>query len=178
MRLVIFTLLAVALPALAGAEPCECTSWDDEPGVLWTGCSPLVISQVAALAAPALWFTRDEPLLLAEDFKRFPQNHPCDTPSDEAIVYYQVTELVREGEPLTRDQQEDPAPFARINNMILKYFFYYPEDFGLGGHLHDLEAVELEIFLEESEGCYRVRHEGVRPSGSHRQDLHRPAAGA
>ena len=161
MRFAIFALLAVALPATAQAQPCDCTSWDDEPGVLWTGCSPLVLSEVAALAAPALWFTRDEPLLLAEDFKRVPENHPCDTPSDEAIVYYQVTELVREGDALTREQQEDPAAFGKINNLILKYFFYYPEDFGLGGHKHDLEAVELHLFLEDNEGCYRVRMESA-----------------
>ena len=50
-----------------------------------------------------------------------------------------LAELVHRGDPLTRPEEEDPEAFSKVDNMILKYFFYYPEDFGLGGHIHDLE---------------------------------------
>ncbi len=149
--------LVWAAPTVDGAQPCECASWDDAPGVLWAGCSPLVLPQIAELAAPALWFTRDEPLLLLDDATPVPTNHPCDAASESAVVYYQVTELIRRGAPLTRPEEEDPQAFAKIDNMVLKYFFYYPEDFGLGGHEHDLEAVEFHLFLERRDDCYRVR---------------------
>jgi len=65
-----------ASPVIAASQPCDCTSWDDEPGVVWTGCSPLVLPQIAELVAPALWYTRDEPLLLGDDPARIPTNHP------------------------------------------------------------------------------------------------------
>jgi hypothetical protein len=148
-------VLAFAL--LGGLQTCECSSWDDAPGVLWTGCAPLRLSEIPEVAAPALWFTRDEPLLLAENVTPFPAAHPCDDPSEGAVVYYQVTELVHRGQPLERPIDRDPNGFTKIDNMVLKFFFYYPQDFGLGGHVHDLEAVEFHLFLEERDGCYRLR---------------------
>ena len=157
LTVLVATLLAAAVPALAQETSCECESWDDAPGVLWAGCSPLTLPQVAELAAPALWFTRDEPLLLEENARPIPTRHPCDAPTDKAIVYYQITELVRRGDELTLPVEDDPEAFRKIDNAILKFFFYYPEDFGLGGHKHDLEAVEFHVFLEENDGCYRVR---------------------
>ena len=163
MRVALLLAVLAAVSGIARAQPCDCTSspswpsWDDAPGVLWAGCSSLVIPQIAELAAPALWFTRDEPLLLIDDATPIPTNHPCDAPSDGAVVYYQVTELVHRGAELTRPEEEDPEAFSKIDNFILKYFFYYPEDFGLGGHHHDLEAVEFHLFLERRDGCYRVR---------------------
>ena len=146
-------LLAASLASPSQAS--TCTSWDDEPGVLWTGRVSLSLPQVAELAAPILWFTRDEPLI--REGVAVPAPHPCDAPAEGAVVYYQVTELVRSGPPLPLPLEDNAVLFDQIDHLVLKYFFYYPRDYGLGGHTHDLEAVELHLFLQERDGCFRVR---------------------
>ena len=154
---------AVFCAANAWTQPegvCPCGNLPREPGVLWTGSEPIGVNEIVRLAAPILWFTRDEPLLDEEGV--VPQAHPCDDPSDHAIVYYQVTEIANRGDSVTLPPEDDPDFFEKVDSMILKFFFYYPQDFGLGGHVHDLEATEFEIVLEEDSGCYRVRVERVK----------------
>ena len=52
MRIALLFVLVVAVAGIARAQPCECASWDDTPGVLWTGCAPLVLPQIAEVARP------------------------------------------------------------------------------------------------------------------------------
>jgi hypothetical protein len=106
-----------------------------------------------------LWFSPDEPLF--REGESIPQAHPCDAPSPNPVVYYQVTELIHHGEKVTLPPEDDPDFMEKVDRMILKYFFYYPEDIGLGAHIHDLEAVETKIRLSESAGCYQVQVENV-----------------
>ena len=127
------------------------------PGMLWQGTERLGLKEIAALAAPVLWFSGDEPLI-GPDLPLIPAPHPCDAPSSHAVVYYQVTHLVLRGAArVTRPEEDDPEFFDKVDRLILKYFFYYPEDSGVGGHVHDLEAAEFEIVLERTAACRGVR---------------------
>src|SRR5262249_30449430 len=109
------------------------------------------------LLAPVLWFSADEPLL-EEGQGPIPSAHPCDAHSDHAVVYYQVTRLTYRGEKPVERPEEDDLEFAdKVESFVLKYYFYYPEDFGVGGHIHDLETAEFEVWLEHEENCRRVR---------------------
>jgi hypothetical protein len=162
LKLSILTAAAVLSVGIATAQPegvCPCGNLPVKPGVLWTGSEPIGVTEIARLAAPILWFSRDEPLLDLDEV--FPQAHPCDEPSDHPIAYFQVTEIANRGQSVVLPPEDDPDFFEKVDSMILKFFFYYPEDFGLGGHVHDLEATEFEIVLEEDSGCYRVRVERV-----------------
>lgn len=166
----VFTALvgacAATAPAGAGelsaaSQPaCTCTSDDARglgTGVLWQGTEPLGLADIAALTAPVLWFSADEPLL-DPAFPPVPSAHPCDEPASGPVVYYQVTRIAYRGEqPVTRPEEDDPAFFDKVDSLILKFFFYYPEDYGAGGHVHDLESTELEIFLENDGPCRRLR---------------------
>lgn len=139
------------------AEAPDCTCKGD-PGVIWSGNQPIGLDGIARLAAPVLWFSPDEPLLKREDIPAIPMANPCDEPSSRPVVYYQLSELVYEGgHQVTTPPEDDPAFFAKVDQMTLRYFFYYPEDVGLASHEHDLEVVEMALKLEKSMDCYQVR---------------------
>lgn len=57
--------------------------------------------------------------------------------------------------------EEDARFLDKVERLTLTYFFYYREDFGLGGHLHDLEAVDFVLDLESSGECRRVEVRSV-----------------
>lgn len=40
-----------------------------------------------------------------------------------------------------------------LSEITLRYMFYYPLDVGVGDHLHDLEAVDVDLWVEEEHGC-------------------------
>ena len=127
------------------------------PGVVWQGTETLSLREIAGLLAPTLWFSADEPLL-AEGRPPIPSAHPCDVAADHSVVYYQVTELTYHGDtPVSRPEEDDPAFADKAESFILKYYFYYSEDFGVGGHPHDLEAAEFEVWLEGDPSCRSVR---------------------
>jgi hypothetical protein len=126
-------------------------------GVVWQGVERLGLREVVRLLAPVLWFSADEPLL-AEGHPPIPTAHPCDAAANRAVVYYQVTELTYRGDTPVSWPEEDDAAFAdRVESFILKFYFYYPEDSGVGGHTHDLETAEFEVWLDGDERCRRVR---------------------
>lgn len=153
-------LLLLAVPSYSLAQPglgvCG-TPPRSGDGVVWRGTERLGLRELAGLLAPVLWFSADEPLL-AEGHAPIPAPHPCDARSDRAVVYYQVTQLTYRGDvPVTRPEEDDPAFADNVASFILKYYFYYPEDSGVGGHTHDLESVEFEVRLEREAGCRQVR---------------------
>jgi hypothetical protein len=48
-------------------------------------------------------------------------------------------------------------PLDQLDRVTIRYYFYYPEDRGIGGHIHDLEAIELQIRIEPvclGNNCY------------------------
>ena len=132
-----------------------------QAGVLWSGPSPdLTLHDIATLAAPILWYSRDEPLLLSDN-PIIPEAHPCDVSSAGPVVYYQVVEIKHRGERVDRPEEDDARFFEKVESFILKYFFYYREDSGVGGHPHDLEAAEFEIYLDQVDDGYQVRLSSV-----------------
>jgi hypothetical protein len=139
------------------ADACGPVAGAPSPGVVWQGRERLGLADIARLLAPMLWFSADEPLL-AEGQPPIPTAHPCDAAADRAVVYYQVTRLTFHGdEPVTRPEQDDERFADKVESFILKYYFYYPEDSGVGGHTHDLETAEFEVWLEGDDDCRRVR---------------------
>lgn len=154
---------AEAPPAVSQAS-CGCAPGDLEgleTGVVWEGSGPLGLADIASLTAPVLWFSTDEPLLGATA-PSIPAAHPCDAPAPGPVVYYQPARIAYRGnEPISRAEQNGAAFFDKVDSVILAFFFYYPRDVGVGGHVHDLEGIELEIRLERDGPCRRVRVERV-----------------
>ena len=90
--------------------------------------------------------------------RRYPLRTPATAAAGGAVVYYQVTELTYRGDaPVGRPEQDDATFADKVESFILKYYFYYPEDSGVGGHTHDLETAEFEVWLEGDDSCRRVR---------------------
>jgi len=148
---------AVNARAQPAADACSTAASPPAAGIVWQGSERLGLRDIAGLLAPVLWFSADEPLL-EEGHGPIPSAHPCDAPSDHPVVYYQVASLTYRGETPVQRPEEDDAAFAdKVESFILKYYFYYPEDSGVGGHLHDLETAEFEVRLEHEGGCRRVR---------------------
>ena len=147
---------STAVPGQGPAASCPAPP-PAAPGVVWEGTERLGLREIAGLLAPVLWFSADEPLL-GDGHPPIPTAHPCDAAADRAVVYYQVTRLTYRGEtPVGRPEESDEAFADKVESFILKYYFYYPEDSGVGGHPHDLETAEFEVWLEGDAGCRRVR---------------------
>jgi hypothetical protein len=160
----------VAVPAEAGqapapnpVRPCECPARGDPgtpAGVVWQGPpAGMGLRELAQLLAPILWFSSDEPLLVLRQDLAIPQAHPCDRSSTAAVVYYQATDIVLRGSERVQERpEEDPRFLQKVDHFVLRYFFYYEEDWGLGPHAHDLEVVNLYVYLDRMDlECYRVR---------------------
>jgi hypothetical protein len=143
--------------AQAPADACRPAPGANAPGVVWQGREPLGLREIAGLLAPVLWVSADEPLL-GDGQQSIPSPHPCDSQSKGSVVYYQVTRLTYLGDtPVGRPEEDDAAFADKVESFILKYYFYYPEDSGVGGHTHDLETAEFEVLVERDDECRRVR---------------------
>lgn len=127
--------------------------------IVWQGPAPAPdLPRLAELLAPALWFSADEPLILKRPENPIPHTHPCDTPNGKPIVYYQATAIVLRGNAHVEGSGEtDPDFFEKVDHFVLRFFFYYDEDFGVGPHPHDLEVVNMLVDLERTpDGCFRI----------------------
>ena len=147
-------------PPPAQSAACACSPAALERlggGMVWQGAERLGLAEIAALAAPVLWFSADEPLLDV-NAPAIPAAHPCDTPSDGPVVYYQVTRIAYHGSsPVTMPLERDPGLAEKVVGLVIRFFFYYPNDAGVGGHTHDLESIEVEIALGGEGTCRNVR---------------------
>lgn len=43
-----------------------------------------------------------------------------------------------------------------VSEITIRYMFYYPLDIGVGDHLHDLEAVDVDLRVSRDNGCLGV----------------------
>lgn len=164
-------LLVIGTAGAAGAQQspavpaCSCPSPDDpdDPGgVVWRGSGVMpTLPEIARRIAPALWFSSDEPLLVRGDRSRVPGSHACDQPSSVPIVYYQVLGLVLSGEERVDDPDTDPRFFEKVDRFLLKFYYYYDQDIGVGAHKHDLESIEVEVVLSHGAVCSEIRMERV-----------------
>ena len=151
-------LAAASTRALAATCSCDSTASAEDPGLVYRGAEPPSFDRIVHMLAPVLWFSPDEPLLLAGGVP-IPSAHPCDAPAAGAVVYHQLSEVVLRGEqPLREPPESDPDFFDKVVHLSLRFFFYYPRDIGSGGHMHDIEGAEYEVALErEPDGCATVR---------------------
>jgi hypothetical protein len=130
-------------------------------GLVWAGDDSLkTYDDLAALCAPILWFSPDEPLIegsMGKDI-RMPMAFPFEDQADAPVVYYRIRRL------LVREAAEGYAPvtdpadpggtvldISRLAGMDLDFFFYYPTEEGFGGHDHDVESVEMKVFFGKRE---------------------------
>jgi hypothetical protein len=165
----IFVFMAIAPFGQALTSPllarqvgpgCACLAPGDaefETGRVWQGDRALSLEEIADLLAPVLWFSADEPLLV-EGEGPLPHPHPCDPDQSRPVVYYQLHSVRLVGDArVTVPPEDDPAFWDKVLRLTLRYYFYYPEDRGMGGHYQDLEVAELDVELvNTSAGCYRL----------------------
>lgn len=146
-----------------GGDGCTCVNpftSDYPPGLVWRGDEPIGLHRIAILAAPIMWFSMDEPLMLSGEGP-LPNRHPCDPePAPTGAVYYAVRSLrLRSaGRKVMTPAQDDPEFLDKVHSFILRYYFYYKRDHGVGEHAHDIEVAEFHLASDRSpDGCYRVR---------------------
>jgi hypothetical protein len=142
---------------------CSCPNpfQDDLPlGIVWRGDRPIGLHEIATIAAPVMWFSLDEPLILSGEGP-LPNPHPCDPQeASGAVVYYapHILQLHHDQPPVTRPEQDDPDFFDKVHGYAIRYYFYYVRDVGTEGHTHDLELAEFHFVNEATpDGCYQVR---------------------
>ena len=146
-----------AVPERSAACGCPAADARGLAGVVWRDGEALRLADVASLVAPVLWFSGSEPLL-APGRGPVPSAHPCDRPASEPIVYYQVVRISYRGDArLARADENTPAFFDQVTRLTLRFFFYYPEDIGKSGHVHDLEGADFDIALEHVGPCRQLR---------------------
>ena len=161
-RVALAAVIVLSLPGPLQAG-CDCPDpyekGQEEAGILWRGEKPLTLAEIARIAAPILWFSSEEPLLALR--QGLPDPHPCDPEqTTDGVVYYQpyIIRLESKDRPVTEPLEDDPAFFDKVTSVLLRYFFYYREDSGLGGHMHDIEVAEFHLFAEKfSDRCYQLR---------------------
>jgi hypothetical protein len=128
---------------------------------LWRGRSAaFTAAQLAAMAAPVVWLSPDEPLVRLAG-GTVPEAHPCDAPANGPVVYFQVTRLTLRGqERVSTPVDADHRFFDRVSSFVVRFYFYYREDLGVGRHRHDLEVTEMHLSLDRAGGdddCDAVR---------------------
>jgi hypothetical protein len=145
--------------------------FDNAYGVIATGeNSDLTFFEYAALCAPILWLSPDEPNLegrKGEDIN-VPMAFPFQDQPGNPVVYYRIrTLLVRADQEEDIIIEDDPeridtrVNFSQIAGVDLDYFFYYPSEEGLSAHKHDVEAVYMKTFIQRCDQC-ETTHYGLR----------------
>ncbi|QDG53834.1 hypothetical protein FIV42_24735 [Persicimonas caeni] len=135
--------------------------------VLWTGDQTrMSLEQLAAYAAPVLWYSPDEPLL--EEIEgpepiNIPMAFPFEEPSEKPVVYYRVREIIRAEDekayfPAGEDRSKAQIELSKVTSVQIDYFHYYPYEAGLGGHTHDVESVEVNLVVVRHPDCQKCRY--------------------
>ena len=135
----------------------ECCDLARVPGVVWAGSdSVMTVERFASYCAPIIWFSPDEPLLTRARGKdiRLTQHMAFEEDPGAAVLYYRVNDVAvrRDAEgPATSDRtlpkSEIKLDLGKVNAVDLRYCFYYPSEVGLGGHQHDLEVVDIKVYV-------------------------------
>ncbi len=142
----------------------------DVEGLVWHGeDSLLTFEKVAALCAPVLWFSPDEPLLKGNRYGdiKIPMAFPFEEPVDTPVVYYRIRRILIREDAEWRGLEIDPGDpgsteldISKLVGLDLDFFFYYPTEEGFGGHDHDVESVEMKIMFGRKdllkEGVYAM----------------------
>lgn len=144
------------------------------PPILWcqtdSNDSQVPLEWLVQHAAPILWFSPDEPLLQDHSRPSIPRllpetGEPCpelgDLSDQAAAVYWQIDKILtvsgQQPSVWTGFRAEPPhLPVRGVDSLVLHFFFYYPRDYGLNPHCHDLEGVEFQLDFQRAGGSGRV----------------------
>jgi hypothetical protein len=156
------------------APPVGCDRIPDNllpPGAIWCGkvgedtgpnvADPsLPVQALAERAAPILWFSPDEPLRRPDsDNRNIPEPLPGTTPKpphghhavSAPVVYFRISRII---DDKIKNKDEGNYGFEittpdlalnSLNEVTVRYYFYYREDIGFEGHRNDLESLRLDI---------------------------------
>lgn len=113
---------------------------------IWTGHDDRVsVKEIALRVAPILWFTSDEPHVLAKH--PTPMALPCDFgDKSKPVVYYRRVDVTQSPEWLTP-----------TDSPILEYYFYYLHDYGPRCHSNDFESARMALKMTCSNDVARNR---------------------
>jgi hypothetical protein len=128
-------------------------------GLVWQAQDPLMsFADLAAAAAPVLWFSPDEPLLgdLSGKDIDLPTAMGFEPAPEGPVVYFRIRKIVTDPDRRLADpplQNVDPGRMTthidlrQVNGIDIDYFFYYPEEAGFGAHQHDVESIEVKLLV-------------------------------
>lgn len=136
-----------------------------QEGLVWKGKrSHVSFAELAAAAAPVLWFSPDEPLLGGSQGRGIdiPTAMGFEPEPDGPVVYYRVREIITDPDagldaPILTEV--DPArrttmiDLRQTRGVDLDFFFYYPSEAGFGAHVHDVESIEMKLLVISAEGA-------------------------
>jgi hypothetical protein len=141
----------------------ECPNHATDTAVVWCGSSSdLSFEKLAALVAPILALSPDEPLLEGASGKaiRLPEAMPFETKPDAPVVYYRLRNVLTshhgKAAAVTEDFSDKNASLLHldaIDALELEYFYYYRGEAGVGSHVHDLESTEFKIEVLKRPDC-------------------------
>jgi len=134
--------------------------------VVYVGNDTLMtLDRVAAYCAPILWFSPDEPLLDTVEKPsdiNIPTVFPFEDPSDDPVVYYRFRSIIRTEElgayQPADDRSQALIDISQTSGIDLDFFFYYPKEEGLGGHVHDVESIEMKLAILRQPDCEECRY--------------------
>ena len=152
---------ALELARLRGVDPAEIPPTNIRPPT-----EPLTFGELAAHCAPVLWFSPDEPLLdglVRPGEINLPLPFPFEEDTGQPVVYYRLRNVIYGRDdvseiPALPRANDTEINFDQVSAVDLDFFFYYPSEEGLGGHVHDVEAVEMKIAIYRQKECQECRY--------------------
>jgi hypothetical protein len=135
--------------------------------VVWLGDDPIMsFNELATYCGPILWFSPDEPLLRDLNVPQeinIPMNFPFEDSTGTPVVYYRVRNIIQGGDgdaflPDSMDLGNSLVDLSKISAIDIDFFFYYPSEEGLGGHVHDVESVEMKLGVWFQKNCTECRY--------------------
>ena len=149
-------------------RPAGCEALFQAPGLIWRGnASAMTLQDLASYAAPVFWLSPDEPTLHRQRGRdmRVPAALPFETQPDSPVVYYEVSLVaespnVRTGVQTAADKAQSTIDLSAVSAVRIKYIAYFPEEAGVGQHLHDVEPTEVRLVIGRANGDF-VRSLGI-----------------
>ncbi len=117
------------------------------------------IRELVERAAPILWFSPDEQLLVRAGIGSDTPSHlPFDTagPASQGVVYFGLTKIHVNAHGKGTALSAGTLDLRNIEKLEIQFYFYYPRDAGFGGHPHDLE--QLSVTLDVRHDTPSCRH--------------------
>jgi hypothetical protein len=144
-----------------------------EGSVVWRAeDGPFTLRALANAVAPILWFSPDEPLLRGGWALPQPLPHTTSAPpNDHRVVYYTIPLVMLRDDPtcaaLAAPRGAPPLdlvwidtygaapvkahpPLDCLQEIKIRFLFYYPSEVGVGAHVNDVESVQVNVAIERN----------------------------